>query len=119
MLRAFLSPLLPALALVATFGCTEQMKANPDRYVGVGVELTMEAAGARVVRVLRGSPAKEAGLEAGDVVLEIAGASARGKTLAEVVKALRGEPGSQVTLLARTSGGNKQVTLTRAALKNR
>jgi carboxyl-terminal processing protease len=118
MVRAFLLSCLFALALVP-LACTEEMDANPDAYVGIGVELTMEAAGARVVRVLPGSPAGAAGLAAGDVVLEIGDTSARGKTLAEVVKQLRGEPGSQVTMLARTADGNKQVTVTRAPLQNR
>lgn len=95
------------------------MQANPERYVGIGVELTMVAAGARVVRVIENGPAASAGLVQDDVVLEVGGVSARGKTLAEVVKALRGEPGSNVQLLARTTDGNKHVTVTRRAIDNR
>jgi len=107
------------LVVGVSTACTDSgMDANPDSYVGVGVELTMEAAGARVVRVLVGSPASEAGLAVGDVVLQVGDESARGKTLAEIVKQLRGAPGSQVTLLARTAGGNKELTITRAPLQN-
>lgn len=92
------------------------MEAFPDRYVGIGVELTVEAAGARVVRVLEGGPAAEAGLKPGDVLLEVAGEPIRGWTLAEVVAALRGEPGSTVELYARTSKGYRTVTIPRRAL---
>jgi carboxyl-terminal processing protease len=118
MFRTLLIPASIAL-LLAPLACTDSLDHNPDNYAGVGVELTMEAAGARVVRVMDGSPAKEAGLEVGDVLLEIDGMSARGKKLAEVVKKVRGEPGSQLTALARTKGGNKSVTMTRAAIKQK
>ncbi len=112
--------LLVAALLALTAACQRNaMEANPERYVGIGVELTMEAAGARVVRVLDEGPAAKAGLSANDVVLEVEGAPARGMSLAEVVNALRGTPGSSVQLLARTSDGNKELTVTRRHIDNR
>lgn len=118
--RALLLPLLAAVLLGGLSGCPRTaMEANPERYAGIGVELTMEAAGARVVRVIEGGPADEAGLQADDVVLEVAGHSARGKSLADVVDKLRGEPGSTVQLLARTGEGNRTLTVTRRTVDNR
>lgn len=115
--RALLCLLAPLAISLACQG--EVLEANPERYVGIGVELTMEAAGARVVRVIDKGPAAEAGLQPNDVVLEIEGAPARGKGLADVVNAVRGEPGSSLQLLVRTSDGNKEITVTRRAIDNR
>lgn len=110
---------LAALIAVASACERETMEANPERYVGIGVELTMEAAGARVVRVIDEGPAAASGLAKNDVVLEIEGVPARGMSLAEVVKSLRGEPGSSVKLLARTGEGNKELHVARKAISNR
>jgi C-terminal processing protease CtpA/Prc len=106
-----------AIALVSACGETA-IEAQPRSYVGIGVELTMEAAGARVVRILPGSGAKAAGLSVDDTILEVSGVSTRGLNLAEVVAALRGEPGTTVEVLVRSHTGDRALMLTRRALKN-
>jgi C-terminal processing protease CtpA/Prc len=109
-----------AVVLLGMMGCPQtKIDPQPSNYVGIGVELTMEAAGARVTRVVEGGPAAEMGLAVGDVILEVGGKSARGNTLAEVVSRMRGEPGSTLQLLARTKDGNKSLTLTRRAIDNK
>ena len=92
------------------------IEAMPDSYVGVGVELTIDAAGARVERTLPASAAAEAGLQAEQVILEVNGVVLRGKRLADVVSMLRGAPNTQVEILVRTPEGERQLTLTRRAL---
>jgi len=105
--------------VVAIAACSdESLEAQPKNYVGVGVELTMEAAGARVVRILPGSDATRAGLAPDDVILEVAGVSTRGLNLAEVVGALRGDPGTSVEVLVRSTSGERELSLTRRALQN-
>lgn len=94
------------------------MDAQPKSYVGVGVEITMEAAGARVTRVLEGGGAKLAGVERGDVFLEVDGNGLRGRGLAEVVDMLRGVAGTQVKVLSRTTSGNQALLLMRKPLAN-
>ena len=89
----------------------------PQAYAGVGLELTLEAAGARVVRVLPHGPSDIAGLRAGDVVLAVAGVPTRGQDLATVVGALRGPDASMVELQVRTAEGEKTVLLPRRALE--
>lgn len=89
------------------------IEAMPDEYVGVGIELTLESAGARVVRALPDGAAARAGIAAGDVLLSVDGEMLRGKSLAEVVDALRGEPGTRVEVGVRTPKGNKTLVLSR------
>ncbi len=105
--------------LLGAAGCEdEMMDAQPKSYVGVGVEITMEAAGARVTRVLEGGGAKLAGVERGDVFLEVDGNGLRGRGLAEVVDMLRGVAGTQVKVLSRTTSGNQALLLMRKPLAN-
>lgn len=118
--RTALKPTAIAALLIALLtACSDaSIEAQPKSYVGIGVELTMEAAGARVVRILPGSDATRAGLTADDTILEVGGVSTRGLNLAEVVAALRGEPGTSVDVLVRTPTGERELVLTRRALKN-
>ncbi len=111
--RALLRALVVAgaAALAACQGPT--LTAFPEQYGGVGVELTLEAAGARVVRVAPGGAADKAGLSTDDVLLAVGPTETRGKELAEVVAALRGAPGSNVDVLVRTRAGERTLTLTR------
>ena len=112
---------LAAASACALGGCADEkiIEANPEHYVGVGVELTIEAAGARLVRVLDGSPAAASGLSEGDVILEIDATPTRGQGLAEIVSLLRGPAGSEVRVLARTSRGNRRFVLRRRPIDNR
>lgn len=122
--QVFLFPRSLALALwlpiaaVAVGGCERTIAADPDEYVGVGVELTMVAAGARVVRVLETSPAAQAGVVPDDVVLSVDRESVRGLSLAETVDRLRGRAGSSVEVLVKRKDGNHTLTLTRQRIMN-
>jgi C-terminal processing protease CtpA/Prc len=76
----------------------QELARNPTQFVtnqitgGVGVLLTLdqEPSLPTVARVLAGSPADRAGLRAGDVVVQVNGASTTGRNLADVVETMRG-----------------------------
>jgi carboxyl-terminal processing protease len=114
-----LAMLLLTLAIaVPLAGCADKtIEAFPEKYVGIGVELRMEAAGAHVVRVLKGGAAQTAGLRRGDVILQAAGEPLRGLRLAEVVDQLRGEPGTEIALHVRGKDGERLVNVKRAVVK--
>ena len=105
--------------LVGLGACSndEALEAFPDRYVGIGVELRMEAAGAHVVRVLSKSGAEASGLKSGDVILQANGTPLRGKALAEVVKVLRGKVETAIPLLVRSKEGETKVQVKRQSLQ--
>jgi carboxyl-terminal processing protease len=67
-------------------------------YEGVGMELGVKDGQLMVVSPLDGSPAKNAGVLAGDRILEIEGNSAAGITVTEAVSKIRGEAGTISTL---------------------
>lgn len=71
-----------------------------------------------IVRTLRDSPAREAGLQADDEVLAVDGEPVIGRTLDDVVLRVRGERGTKVTLTIRRGGGAPfDVTVTRDVIK--
>lgn len=71
-----------------------------------------------VVSPIEDTPAYKAGIKAGDVLLKIDGEDLSGQSLEEVVKKIRGQDGSQVTLtLKRGSEEAKDITVTRSDIK--
>jgi len=69
-----------------------------------------------VVRVLRGSPALEAGLQADDVVLSVDEQSVIGSTLEETVAKVRGQKGTPVTLGLERDGRLLDLTIVRGVI---
>ncbi|MFT3841513.1 MAG: S41 family peptidase [Myxococcaceae bacterium] len=68
--------------------------------VGVGVQLKFDepTGRAEVMGVMKGGPAEKADLRDGDIVLTVDGQSFKGKTVHDLVGAVRGKIGEKVTL---------------------
>ncbi|MGI8999066.1 MAG: S41 family peptidase [Candidatus Limnocylindria bacterium] len=69
-----------------------------------------------IVAPLAGSPAEEAGLRAGDQVLEIDGVSTVGESVSSLVFEVRGEAGTDVILTVDRDDEVLDVTITRAVI---
>ncbi len=65
-------------------------------FAGIGMEVTRREEWVRVVAPIEGTPAHRAGIQSGDIIASINGTSAKDMPLAEVVKRLRGRPGTKV-----------------------
>ena len=85
-------------------------------FSGIGVEIDRVKAGSEIVKVFRGSPAEEAGLEPGDTLVSVEGKPIGRRDSAEVRDEVIGPEGTQVTLGVRDgkSGKTKELTITRA-----
>ena len=74
-------------------------------FEGIGAHVNMNRSGKLIiVSPIDGSPAKAAGIRAGDIVLEVDGESLEGIGLMEAVALIRGPKGSVVTLLVKHLG---------------
>ena len=70
----------------------------------------------KIQMVLAGSPAERAGLRGGDVILEIDGLAARGRTLAQNIDRIRGITASPVALtIQRTGSTNLNCLIQRSS----
>ena len=77
-------------------------RSNKGYKQGIGVTIRQEEDGSLVVNsVLEGYPAEEAGLQEGDVLLEIDGTDLTGKSSADAAALIQDSPSDEVTLLIR------------------
>ncbi|MDO5596883.1 MAG: S41 family peptidase [Acidaminococcus sp.] len=86
---------------------------------GVGMVMGQQKDGRFVVvSPIEDTPAFQAGIRAGDILLKIDGNDLSGQNLNQVVKQIRGEDGSQVALtLQRGDEAPRDITITRSDIK--
>ena len=88
------------------------------QYGGLGMEVTTEEGFVKVITPIDNTPAKKAGVKAGDYITEIEGESIMGLSLTEAVKRMRGKPGEPITItIAREDEESKEYTLVREIIK--
>ncbi|HLV66001.1 MAG TPA: S41 family peptidase [Polyangiaceae bacterium] len=88
------------------------------QFGGIGVEVDFSGEWVTVIAPIEGSPAARAGIRSGDRILAIDHSTVRGKSPVDLVKRMRGEPGSRVLLTLRREGLEKLLyfTLTREVI---
>lgn len=86
-------------------------------YEGIGATVTDQSGEVRIVSPYRDSPAEQAGILAGDVILEVDGTSIAGMTSDQAVKLIRGDKGTTVNVTVRhASGETVMLTITRGEI---
>ena len=76
----------------------EFREGTTGKFVGVGIEITMEEGLVKVVSPIEGSPADRAGMKTNDLITKIDDTAVKGLTLSEAVSRMRGEPNTKVVL---------------------
>ena len=83
------------------------------KFEGIGATVELDEDGhLRIVRPLPGSPAEEAGIESGDVVISVDGLATRGRQLIDIIQQVRGERGTEVVLTIRRAGVSEAFDIT-------
>ena len=88
-------------------------------YGGIGAYIHKNGDFVFVSDPYEGFPAQKNDLRAGDIILEINGKSAKGKSTSDVSAMLKGQPGTTLTLLIKRDGEQKNIekTITREEIK--
>ena len=73
-------------------------------FEGIGATVNSVDGAIVIVRPFRNSPAQQAGIRPGDIILEVDGESTEGWSLEQAVAVIRGPKGTDVELLVRHSG---------------
>lgn len=96
-------------------------ESTSGRYGGLGIQIEPRDRWITVIAPLPDTPAERAGIQTGDRIVEIEGASTEGWTADEALKALRGDPGSRVTFAIERPGLDSRLpfTLVRREIKVR
>ncbi|WP_102109013.1 S41 family peptidase [Oceaniglobus roseus] len=98
---SYLSPADAAAMRVQTRG----------EFGGLGIEVTQEEGFVKVVSPMDGTPADEAGVEAGDFITHVNGESVLGLTLDEAVEMMRGPVGSEIVITVVREGKDEPMDI--------
>ena len=119
-LKGMLQNLDPHSQFINTSEWKPFKKQIEGRFGGIGIQVGMDpdANRLKVIAPMVGTPAYEAGILAGDLILEIDGQSTEGMTPDKAVEVLTGRPGTPVklTVLHEDDEKTEKLTITRAII---
>lgn len=94
--------------------------ATTGEFSGLGIEVGMDGGYVKIIAPIDDTPAAKAGLQSGDVILQIDHHPMRGVSLNEAIKMMRGPKGSTIELQIGRPGQSQpfDVTLTRDRIKS-
>lgn len=118
-IRGMLSGLDPHSAYLASEEYKELQEGTTGQFGGLGIEVSMENGFVKVVSPIDDTPAQKAGIKAGDLIVRLDDKPVKGMTLADAVKIMRGEPGSEIVLTVIREGEEAPLkfALTRDIIK--
>ncbi len=119
MIEGLLATLDPHTNLLRPEDFEDMRTSTKGSFGGLGIEIGMREGKLMILRVMDGNPAAEAGLLAGDQIVQIDDQSAITMSSDDALPRLRGAPGTKVVLHVRRVGHDKPLkfTVTRDVIK--
>ena len=106
-IRGMLQGLDPHSAYLDKDAYKELQEGTSGEFGGLGIEVGYEDGFVKVISPIDDTPAKRAGIKAGDLIIRLDGKSVKGISLMEAVKMMRGKPGSEIELTILRGGEEK------------
>jgi len=118
-INGMLTGLDPHSAYLDAEAFKELQVGTQGEFGGLGIEVGMEDGFVKVVSPIEDTPAYNAGLKSGDLIIKLDDTAVKGMTLNDAVKRMRGKPNTRITLTVVRKGEPKPLvfTLTRAVIK--
>ena len=116
--KGMLTSLDPHSAYLTDDGYSNLQESTEGQFTGLGIEIGYRGGFISIVTPIDGSPAEDAGLQAGDVILKIDGTSTQGMSTNESSTFMRGPEGTTVTLEIGRAGESQpfDVVVTRGII---
>jgi len=118
-IRGMLSGLDPHSAYLVPEDYKNLQSGTTGEFGGLGIEVGMENGFVKVISPIDDTPAKRAGIEAGDLVIRLDETPVKGMTLADAVKRMRGKPGTKIvlTVVRESAPRPLKITITRDIIR--
>jgi carboxyl-terminal processing protease len=118
-INGMLTSLDPHSSYLPPVDAEKMREQTRGEFGGLGIEVTQEEGFVKVVSPIDGTPADEAGMEAGDFITHVDGESVLGLTLNEAVERMRGPVGSEIIITVAREGEDEpfDVTIIRDFIK--
>jgi len=117
--KGMLLDLDPHSAYLDREGFSELQEHTTGNYGGLGLEIDMDNGYIKVISPMDGTPAAEAGIESGDLIIQLDGQPVKGMSISEAIELMRGEPGTLVDLTIAREGepAPLELALTREVIE--
>ncbi|WOJ97318.1 S41 family peptidase [Congregibacter brevis] len=118
-IKGMLSSLDPHSAYLERDAYENLQTSTSGEFSGLGLEVGMENGFLKVISPIDGSPATDAGIQSGDVILKLDGVTIRGLSLNKAVEKMRGPKGSEIVVSIGRPGEQEpfDVTLVRDTIR--
>ena len=118
-INGMLTSLDPHSSYLPPVDAEKMREQTRGEFGGLGIEVTQEEGFVKVVSPIDGTPADEAGMEAGDFITHVDDESVLGLTLNEAVERMRGPVGSEIIITVAREGEDEpfDVTIIRDFIK--
>lgn len=110
-LNGMLSNLDPHSGYMNEEEFTNMRVQNKGEFGGLGIEVTMENGLVKVVSPIDDTPAARAGIQAGDLIVQINDEQVMGMTLSQAVKQMRGKVGTDIHLKVIREGADEPIDI--------
>ena len=110
-IQGMVSKLDPHSAYLLPEAHDQLQVSTKGEFGGLGIEVGMEDGFVKVISPIDDTPAKRAGMQAGDLIIRIDGAAVQGMSLSEAVKMMRGKVGTKIELTVVRKGEDQALTI--------
>ena len=110
-IRGMLSGLDPHSSYLDADEYKELRIGTTGQFGGLGIQVSMDGGFVKVIAPIDDTPAFEAGIEAGDLIIRLDQTSVKGLSLNDAVKIMRGTPGTDIELTIIREGESKPLNI--------
>ncbi len=111
-IRGMLEGLDPHSAYLDKEHYEDLQEGTSGEFGGLGIEVGMEDGFVKVISPIDDTPAKRAGVKAGDLIIKLNESSVKGMALNDAIKLMRGKVGTNIIITVLRKSEDKPITIT-------